>query len=152
MQILDKRCTMCRVGNTFYVSSKGIVPSYCTECSKKRTRNWEINNPEKRLALKRKWRLENPDKFKECVKYARLKTVYGVNKDLFKALLEKQNGLCIICGISQESLGRSLSVDHCHLTGKIRGLLCGNCNSGLGQFKDKPDLLLKAHRYLTEGY
>jgi hypothetical protein len=46
---------------------------------------------------------------------------------------------------------KELAIDHCHKTGKIRGLLCKNCNQGLGQFKDNIDLLLSAAKYLYEN-
>jgi hypothetical protein len=61
-----------------------------------------------------------------------------------------QNGVCAICG-SPPTGTRShglLAIDHCHDTLKIRGLLCNNCNNGLGRFKDNPDSLRKAADYL----
>lgn len=67
------------------------------------------------------------------------------------ALREKQRGRCAICRVHEAYAPRKrLAVDHDHRTGAIRGLLCGNCNAGLGQFKDDPDLLAAAIRYLLE--
>lgn len=57
--------------------------------------------------------------------------------------------LCKICNQSCSS-GYKLSVDHCHLTGEIRGLLCLRCNKGLGYFKDNPEFLSKAIKYLGQ--
>lgn len=74
-----------------------------------------------------------------------LKKTYGITIDTYNALLEAQNFKCKICGMSSN---RNLSVDHEHSTGRIRGLLCGVCNSGLGMFKDSPHLLQKAKEYL----
>jgi hypothetical protein len=61
--------------------------------------------------------------------------------------IEQQAGLCSIC---LRSLGKTPHVDHDHETGAIRGVLCFNCNGGLGQFRDDPDLLLRAADYLEE--
>lgn len=67
--------------------------------------------------------------------------------------MKKQNGTCAICNqpeIVKNNQGQiiSLAVDHCHVTGKTRGLLCFCCNVGLGVFKNNPNLLRKAAEYL----
>lgn len=69
----------------------------------------------------------------------------------------RQRGVCKICGnidVKVNKTGESriqrLAVDHCHKTGKVRGLLCASCNGGLGLFKDDINLLKKATRYLTK--
>lgn len=61
-------------------------------------------------------------------------------------MLEMQGGVCAICGGKDKNF--RLAVDHCHQTGKIRGLLCSACNKAIGGFKDSPMLLIKAMRYL----
>lgn len=65
-------------------------------------------------------------------------------RQLYAELFEAQRGLCGICS---EPMTRPI-LDHCHTTMNIRGLLCQNCNIGLGQFKDKPELLEKAMHYI----
>jgi len=81
-----------------------------------------------------------------------LKRHYGLTKEEYEALLETQDHKCGICGAEEtlEINGKTvrLSVDHCHETGAIRGLLCSKCNQGLGCFKDSEDLLKKAIQYL----
>lgn len=72
---------------------------------------------------------------------------YGLTKEEYDHLLHIQGGLCAIC--LQESKTK-LHVDHCHNTGKVRGLLCGNCNRALGLFKDNVLYLENAKNYLKK--
>jgi len=82
-------------------------------------------------------------------KTTRLKSEFGINIDIYNKMLEAQGGECAICGSRvADKAGRMLHVDHCHKTGKVRGLLCTNCNTGLGKFKDDSILMLKAISYL----
>lgn len=81
-----------------------------------------------------------------------LSTKYGITSAQFYNLLRAQEGKCQICKTpivdeDDEPL-KSCHVDHCHETGKVRGLLCHNCNVGLGNFKDSPELLRQAALYL----
>lgn len=75
---------------------------------------------------------------------ARLRRDYGISLADYEAMLVAQDDRCAICGDS----GRRLSVDHDHETGVVRGLLCPNCNLGLGHFQDRPDLLRAAVDYI----
>jgi len=77
-----------------------------------------------------------------------LKFRYGLSIDDYDKLLLAQNKCCAICGLSEEKLGSILFVDHDHVSGKIRGLLCDSCNKGLGMFKDNAEILKKAIEYL----
>ena len=74
----------------------------------------------------------------------------------YRELLDKQGGVCAICkssdpGCKGETNELAFHVDHCHETNKIRGLLCGPCNRGLGYFKDNLDSLKNAMEYLKDG-
>ena len=71
----------------------------------------------------------------------------------YKQLLESQNNKCAICGIEggENNRGDKLAVDHCHDSGKIRGLLCHKCNTALGLLKDSKDYLQSAIAYLTKN-
>ena len=78
-----------------------------------------------------------------------LRTLYGITLEQHDALLESQGGVCAICGATPEQSAKgALAVDHCHTTGKVRGLLCGNCNVGIGQLRDDPKLVRRAAEYL----
>ncbi len=80
---------------------------------------------------------------------ARALKKYGVTKDWYRKRMARQCGLCDICG-QEPSGGRGnrLHIDHDHITGFARGLICGECNNGLGLFKDSPQALRNAATYL----
>lgn len=126
-------------------------------------RRWYHQNKSKYVEQHREynrnryWSKKDTISKKAKVRYKRLASVirernlqsyYGINISDFNAMLEKQNYRCAICEVKQEVLTSVLHVDHDHITKKIRGLLCSNCNFGLGQFKDSPELLRKAITYL----
>lgn len=90
---------------------------------------------------------------KRSVKNSGLKVKYGIDQKEHDALLEKQKGKCACCGVVLDSSTKELipQVDHVHdATKRVRGLLCGSCNRGLGQFKDSVEVLRKAVVYLEE--
>jgi len=96
---------------------------------KEKVKNWQHNNPSKR----RNQRLSK----------------YGITLEQFNDMLEKQNGKCAVCGYSDTSDTNFFPVvDHCHDTGKVRGILCMNCNMGIGKFKDNEIYLYNALVYL----
>lgn len=78
----------------------------------------------------------------------RRKHTYGMTKEEFNRLLIAQDGRCEICRNVLTTEKRGLHVDHCHATGKVRGLLCDRCNVGLGNFRDRPELLRAAADYI----
>lgn len=69
---------------------------------------------------------------------------YGITACALTKLRIEQNDRCAICGSQGD-----LQIDHSHADGSIRGLLCGPCNRGLGQFQDDPKRLMAAHNYLA---
>ena len=92
----------------------------------------------------RKWRAKNPGAYKEWK--------YNLTQIEYEELLQKQGGLCAICGTDSPKGRRdSWHIDHNHDTGKVRGLLCWLCNSGLGKFRDNFELLTKAANYIKEN-
>jgi hypothetical protein len=86
----------------------------------------------------------------------KLKAKYGMTLDDYDAMLEDQQGRCAICGLTPAEAGHKgkhegiLFIDHDHETGKVRKLLCRDCNFGLGFFHDSPERLEAAARYLRE--
>ena len=90
------------------------------------------------------------------VKNRSLGATYKMTLDEYAVRLEKQGGVCAICGghetsRQQKRAVKFLSVDHDHKSGKIRGLLCTRCNTVLGMAKDSADTLLAAVRYLIRA-
>jgi hypothetical protein len=121
------------------------------EKSKDKIKLWREKNKE-HLALKRK---ENYIKNRDgSIKNTILLKKYGIYLDDCKEMFEKQNGVCAICGQPETRIQRGkladLSVDHDHITGEVRGLLCNKCNIGIAHFYDNSDLLLLAFNYLEK--
>lgn len=95
-------------------------------------------------ARQRQKRKENPRPQRNRV----LQHRFGITIEKYDEMLLSQNGSCAICK-KQNIDDRSFDVDHCHGTGKIRGLLCGNCNRGIGNLQDNPAILCAAIEYLN---
>ena len=76
-----------------------------------------------------------------------LRNIHGITELEYQAMLHGQGYRCAICDKPAE-VGKNLAVDHCHLTGFIRGLLCTNCNQALGHFRDSTESLHKAITYI----
>jgi hypothetical protein len=111
---------------------------------------WATANPEKVRASRRKWEANNPDRHKrwpECW-HRHIKNRYGITETDFNAMLVRQHGGCAICNDGPGK--RKFHVDHCHSTGKIRGLLCHRCNVGIGMFRENPQLFIEAITYMME--
>jgi recombination endonuclease VII len=89
------------------------------------------------------WRAANKERIREY----RLREKYGIDYEEFKKIFTRQSRRCAICR-TKTPPKRGWTVDHCHRTGRVRGVLCFNCNIGIGALKDKPSLCLKAAKYL----
>lgn len=95
----------------------------------------------------------------DCAYFAKvdnyLQKTYGVSFEWYNNQLEKQKHLCAICKTEGWTMAEhhvlKLVVDHCHSSNKVRGLLCHNCNRGLGLFQDKTDNLQEALKYLESS-
>ena len=117
----------------------------------------------KKLKITRKEYCENISKYNppkigkkvSSVNSSRKQTLelYGLTPEDYQLMFNNQNGVCAICKKPESVLNktgtvRNLAVDHCHITGKVRGLLCTNCNIALGKFQDDKNLLRDALSYL----
>ena len=107
---------------------------------------WYKKNRERHIEKGKEWARNNPDK----VRNKQLKYKYGITLDDFNKMLQDQNYSCAICNTKEAGRNGTFNVDHCHQTGKVRALLCHDCNTALGKFKDNPELMRKAASYVEE--
>lgn len=82
---------------------------------------------------------------------AYLVRTYGITLDEYNALLAEQGGGCASCGALPLASGRRMPVDHCHVTGRVRGILCTSCNITLGRFNDNPTTLRRLADYIDRS-
>jgi hypothetical protein len=143
----EKRCSVCgevKQVRDFSLSARATETrnatyrSECKPCASEATKRWIRDNPEKARGLREKRSL----------------ATYGLTVDDYWELFHDQDGQCAICDRPETSIDTRtgevfrLSVDHCHDTGKVRGLLCHRCNRAIGLLDDDPAVLRKAINYL----
>lgn len=149
MSASTKTCTRCREAKSLedFPRDKrrkdGRFP-HCRPCNTANMRAWREANPEKAAELNRKTR--ERAKANGTWRRAMLRYKYGLTEAEVDEMREAQRGGCAICG-EQE---RELVIDHAHDSGKVRGLLCGVCNRGLGMLGDDVEGLRRALAYLEE--
>lgn len=125
---------------------------YCRSCVNAYNREYSRNNP-KILEKQRRRYANNKEKYRN----RDLIRLFGITLEYYNELLLNQSGVCAICKKPNSSVEkrtgkpRSLSVDHDHGTGKVRGLLCSNCNLGIGSMKDSISILESAIEYLKNN-
>ncbi len=116
--------------------------SYCKKCN--------LDN------LNRIYPLQNIEKRRKNSRKIMLKSKYGLTLEQYENMLNSQGGVCAICSKPETSHSNkkgpvdSLRVDHCHKTGKVRGLLCSECNFGISKFDDSLGLMCLALAYLLK--
>lgn len=116
------------------------------------SRRWAAANRGRVRAAAAAYRERHPDRVERTQRDSKFRTKYGITLDQYEEMLEAQDGHCAICPATTPGRAnrKYLYVDHDHETGKVRGLLCGNCNDGLGRFIDDIDLLASAIMYLMQ--
>lgn len=148
----EKQCNKCKQTLSLFnfyknKSTKDKLETVCKSCFKERANEYYNDNKEKVLGRLAKDWLIYRDKY--------LKKTYGIDLETYTIMYDAQNGKCKICFTEKQLYGKNqdqLVVDHCHKSGKVRGLLCQQCNKALGLFYDNPDLLSKAKNYLEENH
>ncbi len=114
--------------------------NYCKACRSERTKE----------SQRKRAREDGPVATKRRYDNANLKRNYGITVDDYDEILGQQDGLCAICGTDDPRGKGRFYVDHDHDTGKVRGLLCAMCNTGIGMLKDSPSILASAINYLNK--
>ena len=136
-----KRCTKCgEVKPISEFSKRYDYPdrtlSACKDCERIRKRDYARK------------RFKDPG-LRRAVSFRQKLWTYGITATEYESLLKESGGECAIC--QRPFGGEAPRIDHCHTTGKIRGLLCHNCNAALGLFKDSPEVLSRAVEYLNDS-
>lgn len=131
-----KDCSNCEKrkdkSEFYWDNRRDRIDSWCKECRKAAHREYYEANREQALAYARDYRL---------------KAEYGISQKDYEDLYEQQEGKCALCGKEEQT--KPLYIDHCHDTGRIRGLLCPPCNSALGALGDSPKAIKQALKYVT---
>lgn len=157
-----RACTLCEVEQPiteFHKQRGERRHPRCKTCRRSAGVEYRAANVERLKVLAKESRARRVEadptyKARECLKRSLAK--FGATMEDYEAMVEAQGGLCAICGRAPDPehpkpTERVLQKDHCHREGGLRGLLCGPCNRGLGQFGDDLDRLRAAVAYL-EGF
>lgn len=173
-----KRCSNCKQDKDLadFTIYKGKPWCWCKSCQIEKAIIFKESSPEKIKAAgvkyrmknpdyassnSRRWRQNNPEEYKKKLRdysarkrkedplwdFRRNIRKYGLSIEQYEAMYKAQNGVCAICGRLNVA-GRRLAVDHDHKTGQVRGLLCSGCNTGLGKFQDRIEILKAMIAYL----
>ena len=142
---LTKKCTVCK-------ESKSVT-EYYKDSRSKDSYSYRCRDCEKKARIK--YRKGSRESYLKSVRKNYRKRVYGLNEEAFKEIWLKQGGKCPVCEkeltdeLGTKHLPSKAVIDHCHDTGKIRGILCTMCNKGIGLLGDRRETIVKALKYLT---
>jgi hypothetical protein len=154
-----KSCGLTKPLADFYGNPSGRdgTRPECKECTRTRRKTWYLENREREIQRVSEWQREHPEMVRATLKRfaaagkrkvsnrkSHLKRKYGLTLEDFDAMLASQGGGCAICGRTDAD-----NVDHDHVTGRVRGILCFNCNVAIGHVANDEDRLSAAISYLA---
>jgi hypothetical protein len=150
-------CVDCRVEFS-YEHRTGPTRQRCEPCrterkaikNREKSQRWKDNNRERHVAYLREYhqaRKDDPE-YRRKRRENMVRYTYGITQAEVDALIESQGGRCAICGGERNGAGTRLHIDHCHDTGKVRGMLCSKCNTAVGLLDNDPDRAEKLAAYL----
>ena len=141
--ISQKHCSHCKKSEGSVVFHKG--QHQCIGCHKQfRTKHSYLSDHKRELANAK--RRGNPKE-----REYRLKKNHNISQEQYNTIFNNQSGCCAICKTHQSELKLILRVDHNHMTNEIRGLLCNDCNRGIGLLKDSDSILEQALDYINNS-
>lgn len=145
--VTEQECSNCRIIKPLsdFAKDKNRVIGYRKVCKSCTNEQQRIRYQDKN-GTRRKYLIENRDDRLEMYREIKYKKMYGLSLDEVTKMHEECNYKCAICGEKFDWL----CVDHNHKTGAVRDLLCKNCNSGIGMYKDNPELVKRAYEYLIK--
>lgn len=163
----DSYLCRCKCGNEKYVEGRSLVMETSKSCGctrkvpkqiqkeriRKYKRDYFQRNKDqiyKRTLQRQKEQREHDYKLYGIDRY-NLRSRYNLSVDEYREILANQNNKCAICGCDINKKENRPHIDHNHLTNKIRGILCGNCNMGIGLLKDDINVIRNAVKYLEEN-
>jgi hypothetical protein len=162
----DKRCAVCRRRKPFSEFTRNGrtadgLEVRCRLCKKRKAAESRARHREVLRRRQAEWRRSHPEQVREMQRRnvrqrIVLKYRYGLDPEVYRAMIASQDGKCAICGEPPDPSGshvrRVLCVDHDHASGEIRGLLCYACNVAIGHFRDNPELMRLAAKYLEHWH
>ena len=142
-----KECTTCKTEKPFtdFYRSKNYNGGYGYRCKSCDT------------IARKEYEARHPKRVKGSHRRANMLNKYGLTVERYDEMWAEQSGKCVICSVGMVNIhtdgdsknkSNTANIDHCHDTGKVRGILCATCNKGLGLFYDRVDLLENAINYL----
>lgn len=126
--------------------NKDKLQSRCRTCTSSDSKNHHKKNIDKIRQYKKEYNKKHPSKRKEL----NLKNKFGISLEIYNNMLLTQNNCCSICKINILKVKKQFAVDHDHNTGKIRDLLCNDCNALLGFCKESINILSEAINYIKK--
>ena len=146
-------CGVCSSEKRIMILKNGKEKLVCDKCRNANAALWAKHNKFRVNEKNRLWVKNNHEQKQHTSRTSKLKLNYNITIEEYNKMLFNQNGVCKICNEKEIQKGKkgtewSLSVDHCHITGKIRGLLCSRCNVGLSKFRDNIKYFESAINYL----
>lgn len=142
------KCNQIKDLSSFHKKKTGAlgVKAECIDCC----RLWQSQHYSKPQNKQKRLDRQKKAEYQLYIRSFRLKAKFNLSLDQYDSMLANQNGICKTCGTDKPggNKGVYFHVDHCHATGKVRGLLCSSCNTALGLVKDNIETLKKLIEYL----
>jgi len=159
LEIAQKTCYRCRQTKSVLDFNRNAIrplgrQDMCKICQSAYRNDYYARNPDKKLAAQVRalqWNKENKDRRQKTWQKRNLKLL-GISQEEYFETFERQGKSCAICksGVNQHLKQRTFPADHCHKTGKFRGILCHNCNVALGLLKENTEVMEMAIAYLKK--